>query len=602
MSRTAGAASVAAPDRMAPLSAHLAHWAAITGEDPALTFLDYLVTPEGIARTLTWSQLDRRVSAVAARLGRTVGRGERVALLAPQGLDYVVGFLGALRAGVIAVPLFTPDLPGHGDRLATVVADSEPACVATTAASAESVRAFLAAQSVSPSVVLLDEVADDEADGFTPAEVDLDEVAYLQYTSGSTRIPSGVMVSHRNVVANSHQGAQLYGVEPGRSTLVSWLPLFHDMGLVLTACGGIVYGVPAVFTDPVAFLMRPVRWLEMLSRYPGGVTAAPNFAFDYCSKRIDPADRAGLRLENADLIINAAEPVLAETLDRFSETFGPHGLRPEALSAAYGLAEATVLVACWAFDEPYRERSFDFDALSRGVAQEAAEPFSTSGIPQGQATSTAPGRKGFTGHTQRMVACGGAENPEGGRLAIVDPETRQRCPAGRVGEVWVTGPNVSAGYWKRPEDTAEVFGASLENESWLRTGDLGVLVDGELYITGRIKDLIILDGRNHYPHDVEATVEEAHPVVGRHRVAAFSIPAAEGEAMVVVAEVSRHAEEWDAAEVAGAVRRAVSARHSVAVHDVVLVAPNDVPRTSSGKIARLATRARYLDGALAVAR
>jgi long chain fatty acid CoA FadD26 len=576
MSRTAGAASVVAPDRMAPLSAHLAHWAAATGEDPALTFLDYLVAPEGIARTLTWSQLDRRASAVAARLGRTVGRGERVALLAPQGLDYVVGFLGALRAGVIAVPLFTPDLPGHGDRLATVVADSEPACVATTAPAAESVRAFLAAQSVSPSVVLLDEVADNEADESVPAEVDLDEVAYLQYTSGSTRIPSGVMVSHRNVVANSHQGAQLYGVEPGRSTLVSWLPLFHDMGLVLTACGGIVYGVPAVFTDPVAFLMRPVRWLEMLSRYPGGITAAPNFAFDYCAKRIEPADRAGLRLENADLIINAAEPVLAETLDRFVETFGPHGLRPEVLSAAYGLAEATVLVTCWEFDEPHRERSFDFDALSRGVAQEA------------------------TGHTQRMVACGGAENPEGARLAIVDPETRQRCPAGRIGEVWVAGPNVAAGYWKRPEDTAEVFGASLENASWLRTGDLGVLVEGELYITGRIKDLIILDGRNHYPHDVEATVEEAHPVVGRHRVAAFSVPAADGEGMVVVAEISRHAEEWDTAEVAGAVRRAVSARHSVAVHDVVLVVPNDVPRTSSGKIARSATRAKYLDGSLAV--
>ena len=595
MSRTAGATHRVAPDRMAPLSAHLAYWAATTGDDPALTFLDYGVSPDGIARTLSWSQLDRRVTAVANRLGQKVGRGERVALLAPQGLDYVVGFLGALRAGVIAVPLFTPDLPGHGDRLAAVVADAEPACVATTRPATESVRAFLSTQGVGPSVVLLDEVTDDDADGFIPVDVDLDEVAYLQYTSGSTRVPSGVMISHRNVVANSHQGGELYGAEHGRSTIISWLPLFHDMGLVLTACGGVVHGIPAVFTDPVAFLMHPVRWLEMLSRYPGGITAAPNFAFDYCSKRIDPADRAGLRLENADLIINAAEPVLAETLNRFRDTFGPHGLRPEVLSAAYGLAEATVLVACWNFDEPHRERSFDFDALSRGVAVEATGDF--DGLSRGVA-------KEATGRTQRMVACGGADNPEGARLAIVDPGTRQRCPAGGIGEVWVTGPNVSAGYWKRPEDTAEAFGARLagDSASWLRTGDLGVLVSGELYITGRIKDLIILDGRNHYPHDVEAAVEEAHPAVGRHRIAAFSVPIPGGEGMVIVAEVSRHATDPDTAEVAGAIRRAVSAQHGIAVHDVVLVVPDEVPRTSSGKIARSATRTKYLDGGLAVAR
>ncbi|MFB9323485.1 fatty acyl-AMP ligase [Cryptosporangium minutisporangium] len=585
MSRTAGAASAAAPvpDRMSPLPTHLAHWAGRTPDEPALTFLDYLSNPDGVARTLTWAQLDRRVTAVAAALQGTVRRGERVALLVPQGLEYVVGFLGALRAGVIAVPLFTPDLPGHGDRLAAVVADAEPAGVATTAAAEPAVREFLDAQGLASSVVLLDADRLDADAEFTPVDLDPDEVAYLQYTSGSTRTPSGVMISHRNVVANTHQGAVLYGAEYGRSTLVSWLPLFHDMGLVLTACGGVVYGIPAVFTDPVAFLMRPVRWLEMLSRYPGGITAAPNFAFDYCAKRIPAEERAGLRLENADLIINAAEPVLAETLDRFAETFEPHGLRRDVLSGAYGLAEATVLVACWAYDEPYREQTFDFEQLSHGVATTAV-----------------------TSRAQRMVACGGPDNPEGARLAIVDPDTRQRCPEGRIGEIWVSGPNVSAGYWKRPEDTAETFGAVLAEEGgeWLRTGDLGVLVEGDLYVTGRIKDLIILDGRNHYPQDVEVTVEEAHPVVGRHRVAAFSVSASDGEAMVVVAEVSRHAtpDETALTDARTAIRRAVSARHGVPLHDVVLVDPNDVPRTSSGKIARSATRDRYLDGTLAVAR
>ncbi|SHN29561.1 fatty acyl-AMP ligase [Cryptosporangium aurantiacum] len=578
MSRTAAPAAIV-PDRMSPLPAHLAYWAGRTPDEPALTFLDYLYSPDGIARTLTWAQLDRRVTAAAARLQQLVRRGERVALLAPQGLEYVVGFLGALRAGVIAVPLFTPDLPGHGDRLAAVVADAEPACVATTTAAETAVRDFLAAEGLAPSVLVLD--ADQPEPEFSPVELDPDEVAYLQYTSGSTRTPSGVMISHRNVVANTHQGSVLYGAEYGRSTLVSWLPLFHDMGLVLTACGGVVYGIPAVFTDPVAFLLRPVRWLEMLSRYPGGITAAPNFAFDYCAKRIPPEERAGLRLENADLVINAAEPVLAETLDRFAETFAPHGLRRDVLSGAYGLAEATVLVTCWAFDEPFRERTFDVEQLSRGIATTAV-----------------------TSRGQRMVACGGPENPEGAQLAIVDPDTRQRCPDGRVGEIWVTGPNVSAGYWKRPEDTAETFGANLDGAVWLRSGDLGVLVDGDLYVTGRIKDLIILDGRNHYPQDVEVTVEDAHPVVGRHRVAAFSVPAPDGEAMVVVAEVSRHATpsvgELDEARTA--IRRAVSARHGVPLHDVVLVDPNDVPRTSSGKIARSATRDRYLAGSLVVAR
>lgn len=563
-----------APDRMSPLPAHLAHWASRTPEQPALTFLDYSSNPAGVARTLTWAQLDERVSAVAARLQRTVRRGERVAILAPQGLDYVVGFLGALRAAVIAVPLFTPDLPGHSDRLAAVVADCEPACVITTSPAEAGVREFLAAHGSAPSVVAIDLLA--EPEGYEPVEADLDEVAYLQYTSGSTREPSGVMISHRNVVANCHQGFVLYGAEYGRSTLISWLPLFHDMGLVLTACGGIVHGLPAVFTDPVAFLLRPVRWLEMLSRFPGGITAAPNFAFDYCATRIAPEECGELRLENADLVINAAEPVSAETLDRFAGTFAPYGLRRDALSCAYGLAEATVLVTCSDYDAPYRERTFDAEQLSRGIA--------------------------VAGRGQRMVACGFADNPEGARLAIVDPETRTRCAAGRIGEIWVTGPNVSAGYWKRAEDTAGTFGVHLDGSPWLRSGDLGVLVDGSLYVTGRIKDLIILDGRNHHPQDVEATVEDAHSVVGRHRVAVFSAPTPDGEGMVVVAEVSRHAVSWVSDEVRGAIRRAVSSRHGVSVHDVVLVVPNDVPRTSSGKIARSATRARYLDGALAVAR
>lgn len=574
----------------------------------ALTFVDYAVDRSGTATSLTYGTLFSRVCAFSARLAARQERGSRLAILAPQGLDYVVAFLGALRAGIIAVPLFPPDLPGHAGRLEAVLADCEPAAVATTSAALPAVRAFLAGQPRTVGVFVVDEPALDAPDDAGAGELEqaplvvphADDLAYLQYTSGSTRSPAGVRISHGNIAVNAAQSAAAYGEGRTGLTLVSWLPLFHDMGLVLVVGGSVAAGNPAVFMDPVAFLAKPVRWLRLLAASPGAVTSAPNFAFDFCARRISPEDAAGLWLGDVATIGNGAEPVQAATIDRFVRRFGPHGLRPEAIRPAYGLAEATVYVCGTIGSDPARVLEVDREHLGAG----RLVPVDAGG------DATSPGR------TSSLVSCG---RPVGQALAIVDPETSRVRPDGAVGEIWVHGPNVAQGYWNEDELSAATFGRTLAPEPgdlagpasggdaavradglpvgpWLRTGDLGVLDDGELFVTGRLKDVIVIDGRNHYPQDVEAAVEAVHEALGRHRTAAFSVPGDHGERVVVVAEISRRALDggWDPTTVEQAVRKVVSDRHGLAVHDVVLTRPDSVPRTTSGKIARRASRQRYL--------
>ncbi|WP_241834508.1 fatty acyl-AMP ligase [Pseudofrankia asymbiotica] len=587
-------------------------------EEPAriaLTFVDYAVDRSGTATSLTYEQLFGRVCAFSARIAARQRRGSRLAIVAPQGLDYVVAFLGALRAGIIAVPLFPPDLPGHSGRLDAVFADCEPAGVATTSAALPSVRAFLEARRRTAGVVVIDEPGlDGTADAGTrgpartvgqapPVALRAEDLAYLQYTSGSTRSPAGVLISHGNIAANAAQAAAAYFDGRAGLTLVSWLPLFHDMGLVLVVGGCVAGGYPAVFMDPGAFLTKPVRWLRLLSSSPGAATFAPNFAFDFCASRISAEDAAGLWLGDVATMVNGAEPVQPRTLDRFARRFGPQGLRPEVIRPSYGLAEATVYVCGSA--EPAAARVLQVDQEWLGAGQ--VMPASRSG------------RAGEPpGEPHGLVSCG---RPVGQLVAIVDPATSRVLPDGMVGEIWVHGPNVAHGYWRNPELSRTTFGQLLAPDlggpatpgrgatvgeragdrpvgPWLRTGDLGVLDGGELFVTGRLKDVIVIDGRNHYPQDVEAAVEDVHEALGRHRTAAFSVPGDDGERVVVVAEISRRALDggWDPATVEQAVRGAVSDRHGLAVHDVVLTRPGSVPRTTSGKIARRASRQRYLAG------
>jgi fatty acid CoA ligase FadD32 len=579
--------------------------AAAAPSRPGYTFVDYGADPWGRSVSLTWAEVDQRARAVAAALRAKVLAGERAAVLAPQGLEYVVAMLGAFYARVVAVPLFTPGLPGHGDRLVRILADAIPACVLTTEAAEPSVAALLREHAPGPTeIICVDRLPAGRAADWSPEQIGTADVAYLQYTSGSTRAPAGVMITHGCLAANAAQIAAGLGVEPDRVTALSWLPLFHDMGFVLAAAMPIAVGATAVFTDPVHFLMRPVRWLQLASGRTDVFTAGPNFAYEYCAARISEEEKAGLDLSGVRAFLNGAEPVRPATLRRFYRAFAACGLAPQALTPAYGLAEATVYVASGHPGRPARAVALDRAALQRGEAVPRGETVLDAAQAAGDAAWEDTAAEEAAG-TVVMTSCG---VPSGQRVAIVDPRSAELCPPGWVGEIWVNGPNVAPGYFRQAQ--GEVFGAVLAGArgglpagGWLRTGDTGVMHDGELIVTGRLKDLIIIDGRNHYPQDVEATTQGAHPAIRRDRVAAFAAPGAGGDRLVVIAERASQVPggQVDLRAVARAVRAAVSARHGIGLHDFRLVRPGEVPRTSSGKIARSACRDRYLTGAFGTA-
>ncbi|WP_266375764.1 fatty acyl-AMP ligase [Streptomyces canus] len=547
------------------LPEYVHHWAQATPDRRAFTFVDHPAPDSrGVHRTLTWRRLDVRVRAVAARLAEEAEPGARVALLCPQGLEYVTGFLATLAAGLIAVPLYPPGLPGQGDRLTAVLADARPSVVVTTS------RHLGEVQELCDRVVAVDQVPDAAARDLEPVG---SEVAYLQYTSGSTRTPAGVEISHANVVANARQALSAYGADAHPVTCVGWLPLYHDMGLVLSIAAPVVRGLLSVLMDPVAFLHEPARWLRLLGAHPRALSAAPNFAYDYCASAVTDAQKAELRLDGVVALINGSEPVRPGTADRFQATFAGQGLVAQTHCPSYGLAEATVFVSAARPGEPLRRFALDRDALAQGKALPARPD------------------------DPRAVLLAGCGTPAGQQVRIVDPVSGDRLSEGEVGEIQVLGPNVGRGYWNQEEQTRRVF----TTDGRLRTGDLGTVLEGQLIVTGRLKDLIVVDGRNHYPQDLEATVQDTHPALRRDRLAAFGVAGGSGERVVVVAEHTRTTTlaEIDVPALVRAVRAAVSGRHGVRLADVLLVPPGTVPRTSSGKVSRALTRERYLAGAYA---
>ncbi|MGV0853796.1 fatty acyl-AMP ligase [Mycolicibacterium phlei] len=557
---------------------------AAVGDAPAYRYLDFTGATEGAATELTWTQLGERLRTVAARLQRIIQRGDRVAILAPQGLDYVVGFFGAIKAGAIAVPLFAPELQGHAQRLNTALRDSQPSVVLTTAAAAADVARFLADLTgvPTPRVVVLDEIT--EADEFEPVTLHLDDVSHLQYTSGATRSPAGVEITHRAVGTNLIQMILSIDLLDRKVHGVSWLPLFHDMGLSMLGFPA-VYGGHSTLMSPTAFIRRPQRWINALSdgaREGRVVTAAPNFAYEYTAQRGRPAPGEDVDLSKAVLIIGS-EPVSIDAITAFNEAFTPYGLPPNAFRPSYGIAEATLFVATIAPDAHAGAVYFDRDHLA-----------------QGQAVLTEPDAPGAVAH----VSCGQVARSQW--AVVVDPDTGTELPDGRIGEIWLHGDNIGRGYWGQPEQTRYAFQARLASRlphgshaegvapesDWLRTGDLGCYVDGALYVTGRRADLIVLDDRRHYPQDIEATVAEASPMVRAGHVTAFTVDTD----LVIVAERASGTARMDPAPAVAAIRDAVRRRHGVTPADVRFVAAGAIPRTTSGKLARGACRTEYVDG------
>ena len=592
---------------------HVERWTKVRGDKLAYRFLDFSTERDGVARDLNWADFGRRNRAVGARLQQVTEPGDRVAILCPQNLEYLVAFFGTLYSGRIAVPLFDPSEPGHVGRLHAVIDDCHPSAILTTTEAAEGVRKFFRSRPAKerPRVIAVDAVPDDVGATWESVKVERDTIAYLQYTSGSTRIPTGVQITHLNLATNVVQVIEaLEGEEGDRG--VSWLPFFHDMGLI-TAMISPMIGHYVEFMTPAAFVRRPGRWIRAMARQPddtgGVISVAPNFAFDHAAARGLPKEgEPELDLSVVKCILNGSEPISAATVRRFNEAFSPFGFEPQAIKPSYGLAEATLFVSTTPMGDHPKIVHVDREALNTGTFVEVAED-SPSAVAQAGA--------GKVGVAEWAT--------------IVDAETATELPDGQIGEIWISGQNMGTGYWGKPEETVATFQNILKSRTnpshaegatddatWVRTGDFGAYHDGELYITGRVKDLVIIDGRNHYPQDLEYSAQESTKALRTGYVAAFSVPANQlpdevfsnahaglkrdpddtSEQLVIVGERAPGSHKMDMGPVTDAIRAAIAVRHGVTVRDVLLTPAGAIPRTSSGKIGRRACRAAYLDGSL----
>jgi len=530
---------------------------------------------------LTFGELQRRAGAVATGLLQSSNPGDRALLLFGPGLDFIIAYFGCVLAGVIPVPMMLPRRNSSLDSSASIVANCTPRFVMTNARvrtarpdledrfSRLQMQWFTVDEAVAPS---------GEAEREMPMPRP-DDIAFLQYTSGSTSDPKGVMVTHGNLIENLEMLRLVLG-NTRRSTYASWVPLYHDMGLIANVLQSLYLGSLCVLMAPLTFMQRPLSWLRAIHQYRAELAGAPNFAFDLCVQRFRPDQMQGVDLSCWKVAFNGAEPIRADTIERFTATFRPYGFDPGAMHPQYGMAEATVFVSSGHRADGTVIRPISVDAFRR---HQIAAP---------------AGRD----DTIRVVGCG--KNVPGQRIAIVDTQTGCRLPPDCIGEVWLSGPHICKGYWRNPEATRETFEARIEGEEdsepWLRTGDLGFLdAAGELFITGRHKDMMIVRGMNYYPQDIERTVYDSHPALRRHCGAAFSVLTDSGEKVVLVQEVERtHRRLLDIEEIIACIREAVANEHEIALDTIVLIRPGTIPKTTSGKIQRSLARQMWLQNSL----
>lgn len=554
----------------------LTEQAARHGDKIAFTSLE---DGETIGETLSYAALAQRARATAAMLSRQYPVGSRVLLLYPSCVDYMVAFFGCLCAGMIAVPAFPPRGSKHNARLEGILRDSNAQVALTTRCQLLQMQSALHA-SVTLSqleIFCTDLISAGEARDWLRPDVNASTLAFLQYTSGSTGQPKGVMVSHGNLLHNERMIQASFHSE-GDAVYVTWLPIYHDMGLVGNMLHAFWLGATCYFMAPVSFLQRPVRWLQAISRFHATISGGPNFAYQLCADKIGEDARHALDLSSWQVAFNGSEPVRHTTMQRFSELFANSGFHQRAWLPCYGMAESTLIATGGNPQNNPISLYVDKRQLSQHCVV-SVEPI--LGVP--------------------LVGCG--SNLPGQSIRIIEPSTGELCAPDRVGEIWLSGPHIGGGYWQRPDASRETFQAHLASNGegpFLRTGDLGFLHDSELYVTGRVKDVMIVRGVNYYPQDIEATVEAADEACCQTGSAAFGIDDSLGERVVVVVELNRsYVRKIDPHLLTANIRQQVLEQHELVLGDIVLIRPGTLPKTSSGKVQRSQARQLYLSGELA---
>jgi acyl-CoA synthetase (AMP-forming)/AMP-acid ligase II len=559
---------------------------------PDKTAFTYLTDGEFTEVSVTYRELDRQARAIATHLQGIAAPGARMLLIYPQGLEYIAAFFGCLYAGMVAIPVYPPSLNRNMLRLQAILDDAGARIAMTTSPLLLRMESQFLQTAEFRDVLWLptDLIANGPHGGWEMPELGGDTLAFMQYTSGSTGRPKGVMLTHANLLHNER--VLEASLENTSETVnVSWLPLYHDMGLIGNILHTVYLGSSCVLLSPVDFLQRPFRWLQAISRFKGTYSGGPNFAYELCVRKVTEEQMATLDLSSWGQAFNGAEPVRTATLDRFAEKFGPCGFRREAMNPCYGLAEATLVVTATPKSELPKWLTVDVSALEEGIVRTVAKD---------------------AAEARTIVSCGRVFLDQ--QVVIANPETYERCRPDQIGEIWLQGPSVAQGYWNCEEATEETFRAHLSDSGegpFLRTGDLGFLQDGELFVTGRLKDLILIRGRNYYPQDIELTTESAHEAIRTGCCAAFSVEGDGEERLVVVAELDRafrprKKDSDDGSQAAfykaviGAIRRAVAEEYQIQVSAVQLLKHGSIPKTSSGKIQRHACSTGYLTNTLDV--